>query len=193
MEMTRARENISLAEWTHTYVPFGILITLALMAAEMAQDLVRQRMVYSIWVALLFLIPAVCLYLLPGVSSKEIHYWLLFWTFSFASYFAHFYYSVFVFYGSIGAVYEGQGTLIASSNFLVTLWWMFDLLLAWLGSSESRWIRIQRTGAHIYITLTFLMSSIILVGGQVSRALGVLLAASVVICLILRIRAKKAQ
>ena len=23
MEMTRARENISLAEWTHTYVPFG--------------------------------------------------------------------------------------------------------------------------------------------------------------------------
>ena len=193
MEMTRARENISLAEWTHTYVPFGILITLALMAAEMAQNLVHQRMVYSIWVALLFLIPAICLYLLPGVSSRKIHYWLLFWTFSFASYFVYFYYSVFVFYGSIGAVYEGQGALIASSNFLVTLWWMFDLLLAWFSSSESKWIRIQRTGAHIYITLTFFMSSVILVGGPVSRALGMILAASVVICLILCIRAKKAE
>ena len=41
MEMARARENISLAEWTHTYVPFGILITLALMAAEIAQNLVH--------------------------------------------------------------------------------------------------------------------------------------------------------
>ncbi len=193
MEMARARENISLAEWTHTYVPFGILITLALMAAEIAQNLVHQRMIYSIWVALLFLIPAICLYLLPGISSKKIHYWLLFWTFGFAAYLVHFYYSVFVFYGGIAAVYEGQGALIASSNFLVTLWWGLDLLLAWFGSSESKWIRIQRTGAHLYITLTFFMSSVILVGGQVSRALGMLLAASVVICLILRIRSKKAE
>ncbi len=191
MEMARAREDISLAEWTHTYVPFGILMTLALMAAEMAQNLVHQRMIYSIWVALVFLIPAICLYLLPGVSSKKVHYWLLFWTFSFASYFVHFYYSVFVFHGGIAAVYEGQGALIASSNFLVTLWWALDLLLAWFGSSESKWIRTQRTGAHIYITLTFFMSSVILVGGQVSRTLGVLLAAGTVISLILRIRAKK--
>ncbi len=126
------------------------------------------------------------------MSSKKTHYWLLFWTFSFASYLVHFYYSVFVFYGSIAAVYEGQGALIASSNFLVTLWWTLDLLLAWFSSSESKWVRIQRGGAHIYITLTFFMSSVVLVGGPVSSALGMILAASVVICLILRIRAKKA-
>ena len=82
--------------------------------------------------------------------------------------------------------------MIASSNFLVTLWWTLDLLLAWFSSSESKWVRIQRGGAHIYITLTFFMSSVILVGGPISSALGMILAASVVICLILRIRAKKA-
>ncbi len=53
---------------------------------QVAQNLIHQRMIYSIGIALLFLIPAIYLYLLPGVSIKRSSYCLLFWTFSFVSY-----------------------------------------------------------------------------------------------------------
>jgi len=75
-----------LSEFTNIYVPFGILIFIAIMAAELTQNLTYYRTIYSIWVTTALLIPAICLYILPGESEKKIDYGLLLWTFSFFAY-----------------------------------------------------------------------------------------------------------
>lgn len=190
MELLKLRKNISLSEFTNTYVPFGILIIIAIMAAELTQNLTYYRTIYSIWVTTALLIPAICLYILPGESEKKTDYRLLLWTFSFLAYLVHFYYGVFVtFHGSIKEVYLEQGIVIATANFLLTLWWGLDVFLGWFSASNSKWIKIQRVGAHIYIGFTFFIADVVLFEGFI-RGLGILMTIAILISLIIRIRAE---
>ena len=89
-------------------------------------------MIYTVWVAMALVIPALCLYILPARTQGRMNYWLLFWTFAYIAYLFHFYYAVMVHYhASIPEVFQQQGIKIAGSNFLVTFWWGLDVLLAW--------------------------------------------------------------
>jgi hypothetical protein len=190
MTLLKSRRYVSLTEFTNTFIPFGILIILALMAAELTQNLVLFRAIYSIWVTMIFLIPAVCLYVLPGKSETKYNYWLLLWTCGFLAYWVHFYYTVFViFNGSIPAVYAEQGVVVATSNFLVTLWWGLDVVLGWFFDPPSKIIAIQRVGSHIYIPFTFFVSSVLLKSGIVHN-IGIVMTLAILICLLLRIKAQ---
>jgi hypothetical protein len=185
--MTNTR-NITLGQVAATFIPFGLLLVAALMAAETALDLPYQRMIYSIWATMALLIPALCLYIYPSRTQPNKNYWLLFWTFAYLAYLVHFYYAVIVHYhASIPEVFQQQGIKIAGSNFLDTLWWGLDVLLAWTVQSDLKWIRIERLLLNIYLPLTFFVASVVIFKGFVN-VLGYAMTAGVVLCLIVRLR-----
>ena len=139
---------------------------------------------------------AMCLYVLPGGSDKRSNYWLLFWTVSFVSYAVHVYFSfVLFFHGSIQEFYSAQGALVATTNLVVTAWWLLDFLLAWLTDSSAGWILVERTVIKILILFLFFLSTVILHAVDnketVVIILGVLQALSVLVCWIIRLRAQK--
>jgi len=180
--------NFTLGQVTATFVPFGLLLVAALMAAETALDLPFQRMIYSIWATMVLLIPALCLYILPTRTPVRTNYWLLFWTFAYLLYLVHFYYAVMVHYhASIPEVFREQGVRIAGSNFLDTLWWGVDVVLAWTVTRDVKWIRIERMLLNIYLPLTFFVASVVIFKGFVN-VLGYAMTAGVVLSLIIRIR-----
>jgi hypothetical protein len=194
-----SKRNITLSQFTTTFVPFALLLTAAMMVPEAPQildhhravytieALVYYRIIFSIWLTMAFLIPGEVLFFLPGDSERKRNYWLLCWTFGFLAYLVHFYYTVgVVFHGSLREVYAAQGMIIATSNLLVTAWWGFDLLLAWFVKSRAKWIKVQRTLAHLYIPLTFFISAVVIKRGFV-RGLGIVMTVAILISIAWRL------
>ena len=179
--------HFTLGQITATFVPFGLGLIAAMMGAETALDLPYQRMIYSVWVAQALLIPALFLYWQPNRSLECRNLWLLFWTFAYVAYLAHFYYAVVVHYhGSIAEVWQQQGAKIAGSNFLDTLWWGLDVILAWAVQRDIKWIRIERMLLHIYLPLTFFVASVVIFKGFVN-VLGYTMTVAILLALAVRI------
>ena len=189
----------TLAQVTHTFVPFALLLSLALMAPELPQVLEQKRTVYtidattyyravySIWVTMAFLIPAVVLYFLPGESERKRQYARLFWTFGLLAYLVHFHYTVgVVFHDSLREVYAAQGVIIATSNLLVTVWWAFDVILSWMPSLRAAWVPRERTLVRLYIPLTFFISAVVIKHGVV-RLLGIVMTVAILVSLAKRV------
>lgn len=185
MDTTRER-RITLTHFANAYVPFGILLVLALLVAEQSNNLNLYRTIYTIWATTILLNLALCFYIFRHVSRAAYNHWLLFWTFSYVAYLFHFYWAVFLVFGGIRETFAGQGAFIATTNFIITLWWGADVLLAWFAKSERKWIRIQRAAAHVFVFAAFVVTAIILRGGLV-RWLGIILAASVGLCFLIRL------
>lgn len=180
--------NLTLGQVTATFVPSGLYLVAALMAAEMALDIPFQRMIYSVWAAMAMLIPALCLFWWPARSSAQKNYWLLCWTFAYLLYLVHFYYAVMVHYhASIPEVFREQGTRIASSNFIDTIWWGLDVVLAWVVTADHKWIRIERFALHIFLPMTFFVASVVIFKGFVN-VLGYAMTAGLLISWAVRIR-----
>src|SRR5437764_1095854 len=149
--MNDTAKRIGLTELTNVFVPFVLLLAAALLLPETRQGVLHARIIYTIWVALGFLIPAVFLFFLPGNGPRKSAYWLLCWTAGLIAYLVHFYYTVGVFFhGSLREVYAAQRPVIATSNLIDTAWWTFDVVLAWF-VRDRKWIRVQRVIAHVYI------------------------------------------
>lgn len=203
MDTPDTGRQITLSQLANTFVPFAFLLAAALMVPEAPQiiehhravytieALVYYRAIYSIWLTIVFMIPALALYFLPGDSTRKTNYWLLCWTFGFLAFLVHLYYTVgVIFHWSIQEVYAKQGAIIATSNFLDFAWWAFDLALAWFVHSKAKWIRVQRTLAHIYIPATFFVSAVVIKHGVV-RALGILMTVSLLISIAIRLLKRK--
>jgi hypothetical protein len=183
--------RITLGDFTIPFVSFGVLLGIALMAAETQMDLGMYRTIYTIWVTTALVTPALCAFALPGDSDRIRNAWLLFWTFSFIAYLVHAGYAFFsVYQGSIQEFLSGQGIPAAIINVVFTLWWALDVLLAWFYHAESRWVRIERVAAHIFIALTFFVSTVFLKHGFIN-VIGVVLAVSVIICLMMRFDSRR--
>ena len=179
-------QKITLGQVTATFVPFGVLLSFALLGAEVSQNLVMARVRTSSWVALGFFTVAFCLYLWPGETPRRRSWWLLTWTFAFLAYLVHFGYSFFgAHHGSLKEVWESQRPLIATSNFLVTFWWAADVIHAWL-RREGKWRGLARTVLHLLVFITFGVSSLVLFSGVV-RVLGILMVLAVLFSLAVRL------
>src|SRR4051812_15338201 len=88
----------SLNLWAWAFVPFGLGMVTALLAAEVplmevTPDLRLYRTIYSIWLTLLLLVPALALFPLRGRGPSWWNAWRLFWTFSLLGYAVHLGYS----------------------------------------------------------------------------------------------------
>src|SRR5262245_16726194 len=151
----------SLTQWAWTFVPFGLGMTAALLAAEVplmevTPNLRLYRTIYSIWLALALLVPALALFPLRRWGPAWWNAWRLCWTFSFAAYAVHFGYSWFGLFGDqiplatahpelyhvpnyptvLDLVRVHQGSFVAYSNLGVSALWMLDVLLAWIAAGE---------------------------------------------------------
>lgn len=179
------RPSISQTAVTCTFVPFALLLSAALLAPERSDALDYGRLIYSIWVALAFAVPALCLFIFPRSRAEQ--YELLTWSFSFSAYLVHFYYAFGVTYGfSVARTYAGQGPVIATNNFLITTLWTFDVATSWVGLPSAQWIRVARVLARILVFSTFVASAVVIFGGFV-RVLGVLLVSAIAVCISLRV------
>lgn len=203
MNPAETKRRITLTQFTATFVPFALLLAAALVAPELPyildhhravyniDALTYYRAVYTIWLTMAFMIPALALFFLPGESERKANYWLLCWTFGYLAFLVHFYYTVGgVFHWSLREVYAKQGVMIATSNLLDTVWWGFDLLLAWFVSSRAGWIRVQRVLLHIYVPVTFFVSAVVIKTGFV-RWLGLVMTAALVVSILLRLFRRK--
>jgi hypothetical protein len=183
--------RITLADFAIPFVSFGLLLGAALMAAETKMDLGMARTVYTIWATAALVTPALCTFALPGNSDRLRNAWILFWTFSLIAYLVHAGYAFFsVYEGSTKEFLEGQGTSPAIVNVIFTLWWILDVLLAWFYRSDARWLRRQRVGAHIFVGLTFMVSTVFLKHGFIN-VIGIALTVSVIVCLMVRFDARR--
>jgi hypothetical protein len=183
--------HITLADFTIPFVSFGVLLGVALMAAETQMDLGMYRTIYTIWVTAALVTPALCAFALPGTSDRIRNAWLLFWTFSFITYLVHAGYAFFsVYEGSLQEFFAGQGTGAAIINVIFTLWWALDVLLAWFYHSDSRWVRVERVAGHIFIGLTFIVSTVFLKHGFIN-VIGIVLTVSVIVSLMMRFDARR--
>jgi hypothetical protein len=210
-----ARQRITLAQLTLTFVPFGLLLAAALLLPEVLvpggtppfhwlEDaiglnepqlrpvpagtslLALNRAILTIWLSTALLIPAVCLYVLPARSAAQANYARLFWTFSYLAYLVHFYYAAFVIFGGVAGTFEHMRQPIAATNFLLTAWWTLDVLIAWLAPPERPWVRRERAAAHAFIFLVYVITDLFLRPTFV-RYLGILLLVSVLLCLLVRL------
>src|SRR5207244_1577276 len=125
------------------------------------------RIVFTIWVATILLTFALCFYVLrrPGAPSN---YWLFFWTFSYFAYLFHFYWSAGVlfgwdFTGKEGILHSRIGInpdpekVVCSPipDLVLTVWWGWDVALAWFISSNPRWLRIERGAISLFALVAF--------------------------------------
>jgi hypothetical protein len=189
--MMRNRDpGISLTQFTNTYVPFALLIVVALLVPETTPNLDRYRTIFTIWATIVLLIPALCLYVFSDASSAVYNYWHLFWTFSYLAFLFHFYWAVFVIFKGIHGTLLGQGNLLSGINFLLTAWWGMDVVLSWVVPSCPTWLRWERAGAHLFVFLTFSVTTLVLRPTSITKVLGlgltIAVAASFAIWLIVR-------
>ncbi|MEA5502194.1 cytochrome P450 [Halotia wernerae UHCC 0503] len=185
MEIVKFKRSISLAEFANTFLPFGIILIAALLAAEFSPNLNLHRAIYAFWASTLLLIPAIYLYISLGKLAKSNNYWLLLWTFSFVAYLVHLFYEVFVISGNVKETFVAGGTAIATVKLILGFWWGLDIALAWFGDSSAKWIQIERIGINIYVGLSFLIVNLIFQEG-LARTLGVILAIAIVVALLVR-------
>lgn len=187
METVKSRPHISLAEFANIYVPFGILIIIALLAAELTPNFTLYRADYSFLVSTAFLIPSLCLYILSQELLTKNNYWLLLWTFSWLAYLIYGFYQFLAIANGIPGVFAPSGSVIMAGQLLGAFWWALDIALAWLSNSAASWIKVQRLGASIYIGLSFLIVSLFQ-PGQFSFWLGIILAIAILISFLVRVK-----
>jgi hypothetical protein len=173
------RFQISLGQFVLVYTVFALLISAALLAPEMSPNPDRYRTIYTIWSTFILLAPAFCLYLFSSLNNAIRGYWRLFWTFSYLAYLFHFYWAVFVIFGGIAETFTGQGPLIASVNFVLTLWWGIDVVLSWTITNEPTWLRIERALVHVFVLLVFVITALLLRPKPITKFLGMLTLVSV--------------
>jgi hypothetical protein len=173
--------KITFNQLANTYIPFALLMVLALIGPEQTQNPDLYRTKLTIWATTVLLIPTLCLYMFRGVSQPVENYWRLMWTFSFLAFCVHFYYGTFVEMGGFGDTFVKQGPWIAGPNFFLTMWWMVDVILVWSLKSRALWVSIQRLGLNVFIFGVFVITNIFL-RNEAIWPLGVLFTVVVVLC-----------
>lgn len=154
--------SVSPIEFLATFIPFVILIFIALFTARAHADKLNMEVINSARATMILFTAAIALYALPDEWPQRRNYWLLLWTFTFAAYLIHLYFSLFLlFHGSISSIFTIQGTLLATTNLIITAWWIFDVTLAWFSELEWSWIRFERTGLHVLLLITFFLMTVL--------------------------------
>jgi hypothetical protein len=186
MEPLALNRRIRFAEFANAFVPSGLLLATALVVPELTDDVTHHRVVFTIWLSTALLIPGMGLYALPPDSGPLRRYALLFTTFSYLAYMAHFYFAAFVVFGGIDGVFKNMRLWIALMNLVLTAWWTLDTAVAWLAPPEKRWVRIERTAMYLFLFAVYVVTDLFLRPGIV-RYLGIALAIAVPFCLLVRL------
>ena len=192
MALVPVKSQITSGQYLWVAVLVILLMAIAFLAAAATANVLFSQVLYTVRVTMVLFTITMCLYVLPKASTKRANDWLLFWSASFLSYAIHVYYSFFKFFhGSIAEFYGAQGAFVATLNVIVTVWWLFDMVVVWVTDSMSKWISIQRTSIQVLIWLLFFLSTVILHAVDQKQLfviiLGVLQTVAILICLAIRL------
>jgi hypothetical protein len=144
---------------------------------------------FTIWAALILVVPALCLLPFRERSDTAARYWLAFWTAALAVFLVHFYWAVVVIFGNDWSrILHTPRVSAPRLDTVFAVWWVADVLIAWLWRSEALWVRVQRWGVHALALVLFFMGAAREGELAASRTLGWLLAAGVVISAVLALR-----
>jgi hypothetical protein len=115
-------------------VVFSSGVAIVVFASLIAQDVDYQRARYSIWICVALGGWAIALLIHHGVhASVRSTPWRIWWSLGLAGYLVHLYWGYGIVYGgSAEAVFAGQGTLVASTNFALALLWAASVVALWL-------------------------------------------------------------
>lgn len=187
--------------WAATYVPFGLGLVVALLAAEATQDLRLFRTLYTIRLAMVLSIVALALFPFRLRSARLLNIWRLTWTFGLLAYLIHFLYAWFgVFGGQVATadqypsafgfpkeahpttwdlVVQHQGTFVLYSNLIVTGLWALDALLAWTAERARGFfggvVSLVHILAWLHVLASFVVSTLVFGKNRVSIGLGYVL------------------
>lgn len=201
------RGGITLPQFTWTFVPFGLLVTVALLYPELSENIALFRTIYLIRAALLLAVGALVLFPFVGFGDTPRNLWRLFWTLSLFGHIGHLIYAVFFVFGvqletarlypeyyglsadnvSIySLIVEQQTAFVVWSNIVVTILWLIDVLLAWTTSASGPKSWIFHVLTWLYVIVSFLGSTVYFDKNPVSYYLGIGLIVSVAISLLIR-------
>jgi cytochrome P450 len=158
--MTRpaGSHRVSWTEFTNTFVPFGVLLSAALLAAESTLSLDRYRALYVLWATTALAAPGFAFAVLAGRSPTRGRYAFLFWGFAWLAFLVHL--------GYAASLPPYQRAMLGQPAFWwlgwgLAGWWAVDLVLAWLRAGAA-WVTLQRGAARLgavawlaYLTLSY--------------------------------------
>ncbi len=161
------------------FLVFALLLAASLLGGLATEDVEFGRTRHTLWATLVLLMPAAALYILGRPA------WRSWWGWSYAAYLGHFWYGfVEGFGGDVGAVYDQQGGLVATTNFVLTALWGVSVVLAWREQAPrgAAWIH---PAAMVLTLVSAFVSTVVLTEG-IALALGVVLTLVVLVAIAIR-------
>ena len=187
MDTLAARPRMCPAGLAVTALPTALFLAAALAEPAWTSDPTMHRIINTIWLVTVLLIPAFCLHALPQADDARRRYGLLFYTCAYVAYLAHVYFAVFIHFGGIQGTFDGMRTSIATSSFIITLWWTIDLVIAWSAPPAAKWVRVERFAAMTFLYVVFVVTELFLRPTAI-KYLGFTMAVLVPLCLVARLK-----
>jgi hypothetical protein len=132
---------------------------------------------FTIWASLLLATPALALF--PSISRSALAHdvWRVLWTASLLVFAVHFYWATVVIFGNDwDRILHTPRVSAPRLDTVFAVWWVVDVLLAWMLGSEAWWVRAERAGVHLLAFVLFFMGAAREGELAASRTLGWLMA-----------------
>lgn len=174
MLAVRAAERPLLDARVAAFLVFSVGFAASMIAGLLAADADFARAKLTIWPCAALGGWAVALMLRGGLGDgAEAPPWRVWWAWGLVAYAVHLWWGFGVVYGwDFGAVYAGQGALVATANFGLAVLWALSVIVAFAGW-PFRWL-------HIVTALLFavaMLAASILFGRDISPVGGAILLA----------------
>jgi hypothetical protein len=170
-----------------TFVPFAWMMAVSIFLAVLQPAVPFARTQYLIRSSLILATPALVEYVLAFRRASLTSYWRLFWTFACVAYLGHLYYGFAVLHrGSLGAVMESEGTVVAVSNLTVTALWTLDVVFSWITRSRPVVVAWLRAATHLLVLVSFVASTVVFKSGLVWW-LGMVITVIVICAIVVRV------
>lgn len=167
--------GITLNQFTAAFIPYGLLLSAALLWPETTQALDLYRTKATILAASTLLIPAFALYPFGVLSMRVANLANLFWTFAYLTFLVHAFWAVFIVFHGVADTFKQMGTLIAGMNFLLLIWWGIEVLLLWTVRHVSHGFAVFQWATRVFVFLVFAVTLLFLRATPPARLLGIAL------------------
>src|SRR5262249_4200355 len=147
------------------YIPFGLLLVAACLAAEASSQPTLRRAVLTLWLTVATATPAMVLaavYDLRTAPWPVYACWLRLWAFAHA-----------FFEWDVADILKHQGWLVAGSNYLLAVLWTAEMVLVWWPAPrESSRLYAFQCAVHLLMGGLVFTNAVLLHTGTV-RVLGI--------------------
>ena len=156
--------------WVGAAVLTGIALVLRVAAMEPGM----ARALATVWATIIVLWAAYAW--APGRRVSDVGWrrWRAAWSAALAAFLVHCAVSILgPLDGSPGAMFDTPLVSTPTFNLILTLWWSFDVFMAWSGPDreEPVWLARQRTALHAVMLVAFTVASVVQ-GSPTARLLG---------------------